>query len=98
MYEPVDAVVCLLTCLSCVGVVAYGFVDTESPLAAAGAFASMNTHTHIYIYIHIYGPAFQPPSAPRHGHGSAIVLSPSPPVVWWGCALRPGAGGGVVYV
>ena len=52
MYEPVDAVVCLLTCLSCVRVVAYGFVDTESPLAAAGAFASMNTH--ICIYINIY--------------------------------------------
>ena len=35
----------------------------------------------------IYIPAFQPPSPPGHGHGSAIVLSPSPPCgvvrVWY---------------
>ena len=26
---------------------------------------------------------------PRHGRGSAIVLSPSPPVVWGGCGTVP---------
>ena len=29
------------------------------------------------------------PPPPGHGHGSAIVLSPSPPVVWWGCGTVP---------
>ena len=31
------------------------------------------------------------PSPPGHGHGSAIVLSPSPPVVWgvWYCPPPP---------
>ena len=28
-------------------------------------------------------PSNPPPPPLRHGHGSAIVLSPSPPVVWW---------------
>jgi len=40
------------------------------------------------------------PPPPRHGHGSAIVLSPSPPVVWWVCGTVPlpalWCGGGVV--
>ena len=38
----------------------------------------------------MYGPAFQPP--PGFGHGSAIVLSPSAPVVWWGCGTVRGVG------
>ena len=37
----------------------------------------------------MYGPAFQPPG---FGHGSAIVLSPSAPVVWWGCGTVRGVG------
>ena len=43
---------------------------------------------YVYAYICIYVNMVQrsnPPLPPCHGHGSAIVLSPSPPVVWWGC-------------
>ena len=29
---------------------------------------------------------------PGFGHGSAIVLSPSDPVVWWGCGTVRGVG------
>ena len=56
------------------------------------------THAYIYIYICIYGPAFKPPSPPGHGFGSAIVLCPSPPVVWCGTVPLPSlwCGGGVV--
>ena len=39
------------------------------------------------------------PLPPGHGHGSAIVLSPFPPVVWWGvCGAEGVVRGGVVYV
>ena len=37
---------------------------------------------HKYIYIWSSVPTPLPPS---RGHGWAMVLSPSPPVVWWGC-------------
>ena len=44
------------------------------------------------VCIYIYVPAFQPPG---QSHGPAIVLPPSPPVVWW--APPPlWCGGGVV--
>ena len=36
--------------------------------------------------------------SPGHRHGSAIVLSPSPPVVWWGCGAIPLPRCGVVGV
>ena len=47
-----------------------------------------------YIYIHIYLDLYlylyiQRSNPPRHGHGSAIVLSPLPPVVSWGCGTVP---------
>ena len=39
----------------------------------------------MYVRTYVYMVQRSNPPSPRHGHGSAIVLSPSPPVVWWGC-------------
>ena len=56
---------------------------------------------YVWCILGIYGPAFQPPSPPGDGHGSAIVLClPSPLLVWSGCGSVPlpslWCGGGVV--
>ena len=53
-----------------------------------------------YIYIYAPGPATPPLPPPRMGWvpywdlpppplwcGGGVVLSPSPPVVWWGCGM-----------
>ena len=52
-------------------------------------------YTHAYMYIYIYTYVWSSvqtplrPLPPGHGFGSAIVLCPSPPVVWWGCGTVP---------
>ena len=45
-----------------------------------------NKYVCVCIYIYIWHSV---PTPSGHGHVSAIVLSPFPPVVWWGCGTVP---------